>query len=86
MRYKVIKDIELDEKADEFVSTSAQCMLRLLMNRLYKDDMKDVEIDDDRDIDFDFSMYGLESVEAKNELGYTNDKFKDSADSFVRGL
>ena len=86
MRYKIVKDIELDKKVDYFVETSAQCMLKLLMNRLNKDVFEESEIDDDFDIDFDFAMYGPESVEEKLKLGYTNDKFKDSAESFVRGL
>ena len=86
MRYKIIKDVELDKKVDYFVNTSAQCMLKLLMNRINKDEFAEHEIDDDFDIDFDFAMYGSESVKVKQDLGYTNDKFKDSAESYVRGL
>ena len=86
MRYKVVKDIELDKKVNKFVDISAQCMLKLLMNRLNKDLFSGREVDDDFDIDFDFAMYGNESVEAKQEFGYTNDKFKESAESYVRGL
>ena len=86
MKYKIVKDVELDKKVDYFVNTSAQCMLSLLMNRLNKEAFEGHETDDDFDIDYDFAMYGQESVETKQELGYTNDKFIDSAESFVRGL
>ncbi len=86
MRYKVVKEVELDKKADQFVNTSAQCMLKLLMNRLNKDDFGEMKINEDFDIDFEFSMYGRESVETKQEMGYTNDIFINSAESFVRKL
>ncbi len=86
MKYKVIREVELDKKADQFVDTSAQCMLKLLMNRLCKEDYPDYEIDEDFDINFDFSMYGDELMQMKQEMGYSNDKFINSAESFMRKL
>ena len=86
MKYKVIREVELDEKADQFVDTSAQCMLKLLMNRLCKDDYPDHEIDEEFDINFDFSMYGEELMQMKQEMGYSNDKFINDAESFMRKL
>lgn len=86
MRYKVIKNINLDKKADQFVNTSAQCMLKLLFNRLNESENRDYPVDEEFDINFDFSMYDDEIRQMKEEMGYSNDKFINSADSFVRKL
>ncbi len=86
MKYKVVKEVELDKKVDSFVDTSAQCILQLLVNRLCVDEDTNYEADDNFDIDFNFSMYGPELKQIKKDLGYTNDKFIESADSFVRKL
>lgn len=86
MKYKVIKEVELDSKTNQFVDTSAQCMLQLLSNRLCKGETPDYEDNEDFDINFDFSMYGDELMRMKEEMGFSNDKFINSAESFMRKL
>ena len=86
VKYKVIKEVKLDKKDNLFIDISAQCMLKLLLNRLCKDEFPDYEADDNFDINFDFSIYGKELVQIKERNGYSNDKYINSADSFVRRL
>jgi len=86
MKYKVIKEVKLDKELDKLINTSAQCMLKLLLNRLCKDDIPNYILDEDFDINYDFSMYGEELMQMKEEKGYSNDVFKNSAERFVRKL
>ena len=86
MKYKVIKEIKLDEKVDDFMNSSAQCMLKLLYNRLFVDEFPDYAQFEEQDIAFDYSMYGREILQMKDEMGYSNKMLKDSAESFVRKL
>lgn len=86
MKYKVIKEIEKDPKLDDFINSSAQCMLKLLFNRLFIDEYPDSIEYEKYDINFDYSMYGKDLIRMKNEMGYTDDKLKNCAESFVRKL
>lgn len=86
MKHKVIKTIELDTKDDLFVSAAAQCMLDLLYKRLVDEDVPEFLKDDNLDINYDFSLFDDELLEIKENKEYSNDKFIDSADTFVRRL
>lgn len=86
MKYKVVKEVELEKYVDSFVDISAQCILQLLVNRLCVTDDDNYEVDDNYDINFNFSLYGPELKQIKKEMGYSNDKFIEDADSFVEKL
>ena len=82
MRFKIIKDVEIDKMNNCFISTSAQCMLKLVLNRLDKDDLDD----DNFDINYDFAMANDEVRKIKQELGYSNDRLVNDAERFVGKL
>ena len=82
MRFKIIKDVEIDKMNNYFISTSAQCMLKLVLNRLDKDDLDD----DNFDINYDFEMANDEVRKIKQELGYSNDRLINDAERFVGKL
>ena len=86
MKYKIIKTVELDEKNDLFVNAAAQCMLDLLYKRLIDEDVPEFLKDDNLDINYDFSLFDGELLEIRKNKGYSNDKFIDLADTFVRRL
>lgn len=86
MKYRKVKDVEINQENNEFMDAVAQCMLQLLSNRLCKEEESDLDIDEKFDIDYDFSMYGDKLMKMRNELGYSSEKFIDSADNFVRKL
>lgn len=86
MKHKIIKTIELDTKNDLFVSAAAQCMLDLLYKRLVDEDVPEFLKDDNLDINYDFSLFDDELLEIKENKEYSNDKFIDLADTFVRRL
>ena len=86
MKYKIVKKVELDSNTDLFINVSAQCMLDLLYKRLVDDNLPDFLKDDNLDIDYDFSLYDSKLLRLKREKGLSNDKYIDSADSFVRRL
>lgn len=86
MKYKIMKNVEIDKKMDQFVNVSAQCMLKLLFNRFNQDIMINYPVDENADISYDFSMYGKELKKIKQDMGYTNDNFIDFAESYVRKL
>lgn len=86
MKYKIIKTVELDTKNDLFVSAVAQCMLDLLYKRLIDEDVPEFLKNDNLDINYDFSLFDDGLLEVRENKGYSNDKFIDLADTFVRRL
>ena len=75
-----------DSKENNLVNASAQCMLDLLHARFFNENLPEFLKDDNLDIDFDFSLFGDETIEEKNAKGYTNEKYSESADNYVRRL
>ena len=83
---KKLEEVKLDSKENNLVNASAQCMLDLLHARFFNENLPEFLKDDNLDIDFDFSLFGDETIEEKNAKGYTNKKYSESADNYVRRL
>lgn len=81
-----IEKVELEEKEDLLISASALCMLDLLYTRLFDEHIPEILKDDNLDINYDFSLFGEEVIEEKDSKGYTNEKFSESADNYIRRL
>ena len=83
---KKLEEVKLEQKVDMFINASAQCMLDLLHARFFDQNMPEFLKDDNLDINFDFSLFGDEAIDEKEEKGYTNDKYSKSADNYIRRL
>ena len=83
---KKLEEVKLETKENKMMSASALCMLDLLYARLFDKHIPDFLKDDNLDIDFDFSLFGEEAIEEKDSKGYTNEKFSESADNYIRRL
>ena len=81
-----IEKVELEEKEDLLISASALCMLDLLYTRPFDEHIPEILKDDNLDINYDFSLFGEEVIEEKDSKGYTNEKFSESADNYIRRL
>lgn len=83
---KKLEEVKLEPKEKKIIGASAQCMLDLLHGRFFDEDIPEFLKDDNLDIDFDFSLFGEEAIEEKNAKGYTNEKFSESVDNYIRRL
>ena len=81
---KKLEEVELELKENKLISASALCMLDLLHARFFDENMPDFLKDDNLDIDFDFSLFGNDTIEEKNSKGYTNEKYSESVNKFLR--
>lgn len=86
MKYKIIKEVEIDEATSKMLDAAAHCVLDLLYDRLVDVDAPDNMKTDEYDINYDFNAHGLELAKMREDAGYTTDKLVSSADTFVRGL
>ena len=60
-----------------------------VINKCYKFDDENIPEflkDDNLDINYDFSLFGEDIIEEKNNKGYTNEKYSESADNYIRRL
>ena len=83
---KKLEEVKLESKENTLINASAQCMLDLLHARFFDENMPKFLKDDNLDIDFDFSLFGDEIIDEKNARGFTNEKYSESADNYLRRL
>lgn len=83
---KKIEEVKLDKNEEIFISASAQCILDLLHSRFFDENIPEFLKDDNLDINYDFSLFGEDIIEEKNNKGYTNEKYSESADNYIRRL
>ena len=83
---KKLEEVKLESKEKKLIGASAQCMLDLLYARFFSENIPEFLKDDNLDINFDFSLFGEETIEEKNAKGYTNEKFSESVDNYIRRL
>lgn len=86
MKYKIIKEVEVDSETDSLMDAAAHCILDLLYDRFNDDKIPAFLKDEEFSINYDFSLYGEDLSKRREEKGYTVDKFITSADSFIRRL
>lgn len=81
-----LEEVKLEKKDDMLINASAQCMLDLLHGRFFDEIIPEFLKDDNLDINYDFSLFGDDIIEEKNAKGYTNEKYSESADNYIRRL
>ena len=83
---KKLEEVKLEEKEDLIINAAAQCMLDLLHSRFFGQNKPEFLKDDNLHINYDFSLFGDDIIEVKNAKGYTNEKYSESADNYIRRL
>ena len=83
---KKIEEVKLDKNEEIFISASAQCISDLWHARSFDENISEFLTDDNLDINYDFSLFGEDIIEEKNNKGYTNEKYSESADNYIRRL